>query len=690
MVEARDLSDEEKAEKATITVIITVTPVAEPPMFSEGATATRLVQEGPANRPVGAALIATDLDEDDTVTYSLSGPDASSFMLTGNQLQTKDPLDYEASPTKRTYKVTVRATDLVGLYAEIMVTITVDDIDEAPMFPVSSTSSPYVYEGDTGQEVFDPDGELVATDGDKDTLTYSHSGTNATSFNINSRTGKLTTAEALDFETDSRTYNIVVAAKDPDNQTATIEVTINLKNVTEENNEAPRFVDENDDTITRTSFGVVENREDLFVGQVKALDTNDDDVTYTLSGSHAQYFTIGADTGVLSSKEGLDFNVRSRYTVTITATDGDEEVNLTVTITLTDVNERPMFVDANNNPISSTTLEVKEGTGVRDIDMVLATDPDGDPLTYTLDTASNALFSITRTSTGGRLRTKVELDHEEDSFYTVTVSVSDSKDDEGVPDTEVDDIITVTIMVEDVNEAPMFLDANGDSITVDTRKVKEKQAGGTTVGAPVVATDPEGDALKYSFSGTGANFFNIDDNGQLTTKAALAAGTKTVIVRVSDSENLAGDADTVIDDQITVTITIEAVETTNNAPAFLATETGARSIPEGETGQPVGAPVTATDADDDTLTYTLGDVPGSTDAASFDIDSATGQLTTAKALDYEPEEGEPAKRTYTVTVTATDDDAENPFADTITVTITITDVNEKTDVPCGNQYALCV
>ena len=296
------------------------------------------------------------------------------------------------------------------------------------------------------------------------------------------------------------------------------------------------FVDENDDPITRTSFAVVENSEDLFVGQVDAPDTNGDEVTYTLSGRDARYFTIGATTGELSSKEEppLDFDTRPRgYTVTITATDGQEEDTITVTITITDVNESPMFVDANNNPISSTTLKVKEGTGVRDIGMVvLATDPDGDPLTYALDTASNALFRIVRTSTGGQLKTRVALDFEAPpTFYTVEVSVSDNKDDEGVPDTEVDDRITVTVKVTNVNEAPMFLDASDNSITVDTRTVKEKQAGGTPVGAPVVATDPENDALKYSLSGTGANSFNIDDNGQLTTKDALAAGTKTVIVR---------------------------------------------------------------------------------------------------------------------------------------------------------------
>ena len=77
------------------------------------------------------------------------------------------------------------------------------------------------------------------------------------------------------------------------------------------------------------------------------------------------------------------------------------------------------------------------------------------------------------------------------------------------------------------------------------------------------------------------------------------------------------------------------------------------------------SPVAATDDDNgDSLTYTLG----GTDAASFDIDSKTGQLKTKAPLDHEA-----PKNTYTVTVTATDSAGVTASA---TVTITVTNVNE--------------
>ena len=84
-------------------------------------------------------------------------------------------------------------------------------------------------------------------------------------------------------------------------------------------------------------------------------------------------------------------------------------------------------------------------------------------------------------------------------------------------------------------------------------------------------------------------------------------------------------------------------------------------------GTTVGAAMTATDADNDTLTYSItGPNPG-----GFTIDSTTAQLRSGPAESYDFED--PAKNTYTVTVTATD---SRGASDSIPVTVTVTDVNE--------------
>ena len=90
-------------------------------------------------------------------------------------------------------------------------------------------------------------------------------------------------------------------------------------------------------------------------------------------------------------------------------------------------------------------------------------------------------------------------------------------------------------------------------------------------------------------------------------------------------------------------------------------------------GENIGSPVAATDDNNDALTYTLR----GTDAASFAIDSATGQLMTLAALDYE------TKASYSVTVTATDPDG---LSDSIDVTITVTDVDEPAADPLLAHY----
>ena len=86
---------------------------------------------------------------------------------------------------------------------------------------------------------------------------------------------------------------------------------------------------------------------------------------------------------------------------------------------------------------------------------------------------------------------------------------------------------------------------------------------------------------------------------------------------------------------------------------------------ETATATAVGNPIEATDAPDDTLTYTLS----GTDAAKFDIDETTGQLQTKDGEKYDRE----TKQTYSVTVTATDSAGQS---DTVEVLILVGNEDE--------------
>ena len=108
----------------------------------------------------------------------------------------------------------------------------------------------------------------------------------------------------------------------------------------------------------------------------------------------------------------------------------------------------------------------------------------------------------------------------------------------------------------------------------------------------------------------------------------------------------------------------------NNAPAFTEGDTATRSFPENTAaGANIEGAVAATDADSDTLTYSLG----GTDASSFTIVPGTGQIQTGSGpYDFE------AKSSYSVTVTVRDG---NGGSDSIAVTINVQDVNEAPPAP---------
>ena len=105
----------------------------------------------------------------------------------------------------------------------------------------------------------------------------------------------------------------------------------------------------------------------------------------------------------------------------------------------------------------------------------------------------------------------------------------------------------------------------------------------------------------------------------------------------------------------------------NQPPQFSGSS--ARSVAENTpSGAAIGAPVAATDADGDPLIYSLS----GTDAASFAVDSGSGQLRTRAALNYED------RTTYAVTVAVSDGQGGSARQ---AVTLSVTDVDEPPPAP---------
>ena len=387
-------------------------------------------------------------------------------------------------------------------------------------------------------------------------------------------------------------------------------------------------------------------------------DPNADPLIYTLSGADAGAFRV-RDNGQIEVAAGteLDYETKTSYEVTVMAEDSfGAYTTIMVTIMVTDVDEGPEIMrapDANVAPefaFATTSRTVAENmVAGEDIgNPVAANDANGDALTYALGGTDAASFTID--SDTGQLMTLAALDYETKATYSVTVTASDSG---GLSNSTA---VTITVTnEEEMGEVTLW--AGMDALTM------APQVGDTITGAVM---DPDGGVTGETWQWAKTMTPDMMDSWMPITGATDAAYTVTAgdtgyYLRVMATYT---DAAGTAMEYSMPTMEISATPA-NTAPMF-ATETAERMVPENTAaGENVGAPVTAMDADNDTLTYTLG----GTDGASFAIDGATGQITVGAGtvLDYE------TKATYSVTVTASD---PGGLSDSTDVTITVTDVDD--------------
>ena len=535
-------------------------------------------------------------------------------------------------------------------------------------------------EATAGSNVGDP---ITASDANSDRLTYSLEGVSgraaeADLLQIDRETGQVMVGLGKTVNpisdagqtpiTDHRdTYEVTVKATDPHGQSDTVELTVTVTAV----DEAPVY------SSGKTSHEYAENGTDAVYPFV-AADPEIGTVAYSLSGADAAEFTIPA--GALTFGAAPDYekpgdaDKDNVYEVTVraAATSGQDAIEMSTTLDV-------MVEVTNEDDQGSVDLSATEpriGVAIMAIDLM---DPDGavSGLTWQWSTADQANGTYAAVK-GATMRSYTPVSENDEEFLKVTAMYTDPHGSGKTAEA------TSGFAAQKARSLPpMFRDEDDETpgTQLADREVAESAMAGDSVGDAVAALDTvdadgtDNDDITYSLSGPDGASFAIGSNGQITvgTGADLdfEGDKKTYMMQVNarDRGGLSTSIDltikvTNVDEAPTISVTDVDDAPTNTAPEFPAA-TAERSVPEKTAANTaIGAPVTATDADTgDTLAYTLG----GDDAASFDIDPATGQLKTKATLDFE------TKTSYSVTVTATDGDAAS---DTITVTISVTNVDE--------------
>lgn len=619
--------------------LLTVVPVTI--TIDDANDAPEAVDDGPYNATedtdlvvdvVGEGVLANDTDQDqdpaDTVTAVLDTQPANGTVdLNANGTFTYTPnAQFDGTDT-----FTYHATDGTADSNTATVTIEVAGTNDAP----TANNDTYSTSEDAVLTVTLPENGVLENDTDPEDDTL-----NVTDFDATSVMGAAvsvdsdgtfsydptgaTAIQALDDgdnTTDSFTYTISDGDAD---DTAT--VTINLSGL----NDAPNAVDDGftlDENTTNNTLTVRGNDTDPDASAsltITAVDpTTSQGGAATTDGSTVSYTP-------LTNFDGTD-------TFTYTISDGVLTDTATVSITVRNLNTPPVI-----NQSSPQSISVDEdGSTLASPLNLTATESDvGDSLTWSIyDQGNIGAASFSGGNTGTSVNVYYVPNANMNGSDSFVVRVSDNNG--GTAD------VTVNVTVNEVNDPPTAND--------DYPSVNEQTSSNTLYPLANDTISPDtGETLSILAVGAASNGGSVTINGTslVYTPTTTFIGTETFTYTISD-----GRTGT---DTATVHVTVNNV---NFAPQI--TEGISTDVTMDEDGSPTPFSLTlhATDADNDTLTWSV-QTP-----ASYGVALVSGTGST-KTVNYTPPANYYGIDSFRVRVT------DGVAADSILVVVTINPIND--------------
>jgi len=660
------------------------------------------IAEDATNGSVVGTVIGLDVDTGDVLTYSLVDNAEGRFTIHASNGQVtvanSSLLDFESN--NGIYLITARATDLAGATFDKVLTVSVTDVNDAPISVADTAIAVEAGGVNNGTPGMDPNGNVLTNDTDLDAgdvksvigvaagvvgsassdVGASVAGTYGTiqiaangayTYTLNNDHAAV---QALRSSSTTLTDIFTYSMQDALGLTSTTQITITIQGASD----VPIAVSDN--AIAVEAGGV--NNGTAGIHPTGNVFNNDTDIdtgdTKTISGVAAGTFPsaiANVGSNVAGTYGSINIAASGVYTYTVDNSNTTVQALRTASDTLTDIFTYTMqdaaglssttqitvtIQGANDAPnILAGTLTVSEhatqdavvGTiGYNDID-------NGDSLgSYQLIDNAGGRFAIHSTSGVVTVAGNSLFDYETATSHTIIVRVTD------IGGASYDE--TLTVQITDIDE--FDVSEINDSNTA-ANAVAENASNGTLVGITAFARDEDGstNTITYSLDDSAGGRFSIHSSTGLVSVANSgllnyeAATSHSITIRATSADGSFStrsfQVNLVDSDEFDVTQVVDSDPTPN------------RIAENAASGIVVGITAMASDADGttNTITYSLDD---SADGR-FAIDASTGVVRVANTslLNYE------AATTHTITLRATSADGSVSIG---TFTILLTDIDE--------------